>query len=74
MSQNITATFENGVLKPHENLDLPAGTQVELVVTPCAQTLVQEADPLIELDRLCENEPIQPGGTRLTRDQLHERR
>jgi predicted DNA-binding antitoxin AbrB/MazE fold protein len=34
MSQIITATFENGVLKPEGKLDLAPGTKVQLTVTP----------------------------------------
>jgi predicted DNA-binding antitoxin AbrB/MazE fold protein len=71
MSQLITATFEGGVLKPHENLDLAAGTKVRLIVTPCDDNASDDA--LSELDRLCDDEPIDSGGSRLTRDQLHER-
>jgi predicted DNA-binding antitoxin AbrB/MazE fold protein len=34
MTQIITATFENGVLRPEGQLDLPPGTKVQLTVTP----------------------------------------
>ncbi len=73
MSQLITATFEDGVLKPRENLDLAAGTKVHLLVIPCSTGHSAEQDPLSELDRLCDDDPIDSGGARLTRDQLHER-
>jgi predicted DNA-binding antitoxin AbrB/MazE fold protein len=73
MSQLITATFEDGVLKPHENLDLAVGTKVRLIVTPYDATHTEDGDALAELDRLCDDEPIHSGGKRLTRDQLHER-
>lgn len=33
MTQIITATFENGVLKPEGELDLAPGTKVQLTVT-----------------------------------------
>jgi predicted DNA-binding antitoxin AbrB/MazE fold protein len=71
MSQFVTATFEDGVLKPHANLDLAVGTEVRLIVTPCVAN--DGEDALDELDRLCDQEPIHAGGERLTRDQLHER-
>ena len=73
MNQFITATFEDGVLKPHENLHLPAGTKVQLVVTTCDNANGAQDDTLAELDRLCDDDPIDSGGNRLTRDQLHER-
>ena len=71
MSQVITATFMDGILRPDANLDLAAGTRVQLIVTPCAES--EEEDPLSELDRLCEEEPIDSGGLRLTREQLYDR-
>jgi predicted DNA-binding antitoxin AbrB/MazE fold protein len=73
MSQIITATFENGVLKPDQPLSLPPGTRVRVVVESLeAQAERQRAWE--ELERLCEEFPIDTGGERLTRDQLHERR
>jgi predicted DNA-binding antitoxin AbrB/MazE fold protein len=72
MSRFITATFEDGVLKPQENLDLAAGTKVRLIVTPCNSNHTNDEDALAELDRLCDEEPIHSGGARLTRDQFHE--
>jgi predicted DNA-binding antitoxin AbrB/MazE fold protein len=59
MGQLITATFEDGVLKPDGKLDLAAGAKVQLVVTS-----VDAAEP--------SNEPTS-SESRLTRDQLHER-
>ena len=73
MSRIITATFEDGVFKPQENLSLAAGTKVQLVVTPCSPGNSGGDDPLAELDLLCIEHPIDSGGARLTRDQLHER-
>lgn len=74
MSQIIAATFEDGVLKPHEDLRLAPGTTVRVIVDRLEdiQTPAQEA--CAELDILCEELPIDSGGIRLTRDQLHERR
>jgi predicted DNA-binding antitoxin AbrB/MazE fold protein len=71
MSQIITATFADGVLKPHGTLDLKSGTQVRLLIIEKGDV---DGDALNELDRLCEEEPIDSGGARMTREQLHERR
>ncbi|MFO0968987.1 MAG: antitoxin family protein [Gemmataceae bacterium] len=73
MSQIITATFENGVFKPDDPPALAAGTKVRLVVDVRTDEALMD-DPSTELDKLCEEVPIQTGGVRLTRDQLHERR
>jgi predicted DNA-binding antitoxin AbrB/MazE fold protein len=72
MTEIITATFENGVLRPDTSLNLPSGAKVQLTVTACKQA-DEVVDDLDELDRLCEQNPIDSGGVRLTRDQLHER-
>ena len=71
MSQVITATVENGVLRPDHPLELPAGTRVRFVL----ETLEPEqpGDVRDELDKLCDEYPIF-SGERLTREQLHERR
>jgi predicted DNA-binding antitoxin AbrB/MazE fold protein len=74
MSQFTTAVFEDGVLKPDGDLDLAPGTKVQIVVTPVTEADTDPADPLDELDRLCAEHPVDSGGLRLTRDQLHERR
>jgi predicted DNA-binding antitoxin AbrB/MazE fold protein len=42
MTITIEATFENGVLKPKEPLDLVDGTQVRLAITP----VDEDFDPL----------------------------
>jgi predicted DNA-binding antitoxin AbrB/MazE fold protein len=73
MSQVITATFNNGVLKPEQDLGLAPGTRVRLKVDVCADESApcQEADD--ELDKLCDEFPIVTDEPRLTRDRLHER-
>lgn len=73
MSHTITATFDDGVFRPDHPFGLPSGTRVRLVVDVCEDE-EQAQDPSAELDRLCDEFPIDTGGVRLTRDQLHERR
>ena len=75
MSQVVTATYENGVLKPAEPLALPANAKVrltvELVIEEPKLTPAERLAALEELWRtssICSTEPY------LTRDQLHERR
>ena len=74
MSQVITATFVDGVLKPEEELALATGTRVRLILDVWTEILAQGPIVCAELDRLCDEIPIDSGGRRLTRDQLHERR
>ncbi len=74
MGQVITATFENGMLKPDEQLDLPPKTRVRLIVMPLDSSAEAIQDAWDELDQLCAEFPIDSGGQLLTRDQLHERR
>jgi predicted DNA-binding antitoxin AbrB/MazE fold protein len=74
MSQLITATFEDGVLKPDEELALPPGARVRLLVesldaSPDAKDLAWQ-----ELEQLWDEASVDSGGIRFTRDQLHERR
>ncbi len=71
MSQVLSATFEDGVLKPEGKLNLPPGTKVRLTLDVWTATPAQE--DCDELDRLCNEIPID-SGERLSRDQLHERR
>jgi predicted DNA-binding antitoxin AbrB/MazE fold protein len=74
MSQVITATYTDGILKPDVPLNLSPGMRVRLIVEPLASSpeLVQGAWE--ELEQLCNESPVDSGGLRLTRDQLQERR
>ncbi len=74
MSQVTTATFVDGVLKPEGELTLASGTKVRLMLETWADVRAQGQGACTELDRLCDEFPIDSHGRRLTRDQLHERR
>ena len=69
MSQIITATFQDGVLKPEGKLDLAAGARVRLTVEPLSADEAWD-----ELEKLMDKMSVDLGGVRMTRDQLHERR
>lgn len=73
MSRIVTATFENGVLRPHEELGLAPGTTVRLTVDRMDDVQPRAQRACDELVNLCAELPIQSDGFRLTRDQLHER-
>ncbi len=72
MNQIVTATFENGLLKPHEPLNLSPGSKVRLIVEPLGEAEAAERD-WQELEKLWEETSVDSGGQRMTRDELHER-
>jgi predicted DNA-binding antitoxin AbrB/MazE fold protein len=74
MSQVIFATVEDGVLKPDGKIGLSSGTKVRLTVELCDEATARVEQAWDEFDRLCDEFPVDSGGTSLTRDQLHERR
>jgi predicted DNA-binding antitoxin AbrB/MazE fold protein len=73
MSQMVHATFEDGVLKPHDDLVLDSGTTVRIVILSPQETAKGSKEAFVEMERFRIEHPIHSGGTRLTRDQLHER-
>jgi predicted DNA-binding antitoxin AbrB/MazE fold protein len=76
MGQIVDATFENGVFKPDDRLDLPAHTRVRLIVEPLpADTEAARRQQAWEaVERLWQQSIIDSQGERLSRAQLHERR
>jgi predicted DNA-binding antitoxin AbrB/MazE fold protein len=74
MSQMITATYRDGMLKPDVPLNLSPGMRVRLVVEPLEHLPEAVQEAWEELEQLCAEFPVDSGGIRMTRDQLHERR
>ena len=74
MSQVILATVENGVLKPDREIGLSSGTKVRLTLELCDDALAEAKQACDELDHLCDESPVDSRGTKLARDQLHQRR
>jgi predicted DNA-binding antitoxin AbrB/MazE fold protein len=74
MTQIVTATFDKGVLRPDVPLQLTPGDRVCLTIERLDVVLQDQAAAWDEFEKLCEEVPIDSGGERLTRDQLHERR
>lgn len=71
MSPIIKATFLDGVLKPEEALSLPSGTKVRLNMELWPEP-THSSETLVQLDRMCDESPIDSRGGHLTREQLHE--
>lgn len=76
MTQTVTATFENGVLKPTQPLNLPEHSQVRatLELLDAGEQLKRNQETLAALESLWQNSHICSTEPHLTRDQLHERR
>jgi predicted DNA-binding antitoxin AbrB/MazE fold protein len=75
MVQIITATFEDGVLKPHEPLQLPPHARVRLVIEPLQDDGERQRQAAwTAIEQLWAQSTIDSHGERLARDQLHERR
>lgn len=73
MSQTILATFEDGVFRPEQRLDLPPHTRVRLIVDLVAEETALAHEAWNELEELWQEASVDSGGQRLARDQLHER-
>lgn len=70
MTQTITATFEDGVLKPTQPLNLPEHATVRVTIDDLDWE-AKKAERLAALEKLLAM--ARPLGEHLTRDQLHER-
>jgi hypothetical protein len=75
MTTHVSATWTGGVLKPDSALPLPDQTRVRLTVEPVDEWSPEKAREAWERFRaLATEHPINSGGVRYTRDELHERR
>lgn len=74
MTQTISATFEDGVFKPDESLELANGAKVQLIIAPATAASGDRRRAWEALEQYRFAHPIDSQGHRLTRDQLHERR
>ena len=76
MIQVITATFEDGILKPNEPLALPQHSRVRLAVELLENDgeQAQRQKAWETLEQLWRQSTIDSQGERLSREQLHERR
>ncbi len=74
MEQIVTATFEDGVLKPDVPIALPPRTRVRLTLQPLPSPGPTDELSWDNLEKLWDEVTIDSAGVRPTRDQLHERR
>ena len=77
MAIQVTATVVDGALKVDHPVNLPDNSIVRLTVEPVSIPSVSPEEREAAWDRflkLIEERPINSGGHRFTRDELHERR
>jgi predicted DNA-binding antitoxin AbrB/MazE fold protein len=76
MTQFVLATYEDGVLKPHEPLHLLPHSEVRIAVVPIDDgvTEAQRKQAWDNIERIWRESTFNSGGDRMTRDELHERR
>ena len=73
MNQVITATIEDGVLKPDQEIAFATGAKLRVTIEPCDEEIGHVNRACDELDALYEEFPVESREPRLNRDQLHER-
>ena len=75
MTTQMTATVVGGMLKPDQPLSLADQTRVRLTIEPVEAWSRDKALAALEsIQARIEKHPIDGGGVRYTRDELHERR
>jgi predicted DNA-binding antitoxin AbrB/MazE fold protein len=67
------ATFEDGLLKPDQALDLPPHARVRLTIEQIQPDRTSRIAASEAFERLCRENSMSFGEPRLTRDQLHDR-
>ncbi len=70
----FSATYEGGVLRPGERLNLPEGARVTLSVRETAPTAESKKRGLETIKRIRREGLIKLQGQRWTRDDLYDRR
>ena len=75
MTTQMTATVVGGMLKPDQALPFPDQSRVRLTIEPIEDWSPEKARAAWEsLQARLKEHPIDSGGVRYTRDELHERR
>jgi predicted DNA-binding antitoxin AbrB/MazE fold protein len=75
MTTHVEAILTNGVLKPDHPLPQPDQTRVRLTIEPIEPWSAEGAKRALDaIQARLKERPIDSGGVRYTRDELHERR
>jgi hypothetical protein len=73
MKTETTGTIMAGVLRLDERIDLPDNSRVRVAVEPLEEWRTKFQSGLKAWMQLRQQHPINSGGRRYTRDELHER-
>jgi hypothetical protein len=73
MKTETMGTVVAGILKLDERIDLPDQSRVRVALEPLEERWTGLRGGVKAWRQLRENEPINSGGRRYTRDELHER-
>ena len=73
MSITADAVYENGTLKFCQALPLAEQERVRVTIESKGDGSNKLQSGLIALRQLCDTEPIHTGGSRFTREELHQR-
>jgi len=73
MKTETTGTVVAGVLELDERIDLPDHSRVRVALEPMEKTRTRLQAGLKAWLQLRQDKPINSGGRRYTRDELHER-
>ena len=74
MRTETTGMIIAGVLQLDERIDLPDNSRVRVAVVPMEGWRTRFQTGLKAWKQLCRDRPVNSGGRRYTRDELHERR
>ncbi len=74
MTTTVTATFENGVLRPDEALQLEERARVKLTIEPLNGWTEEKAQAAWEeFKKRIAEKPLHLGGEKFSRDELYDR-
>jgi hypothetical protein len=73
MKTETTGTIFAGVLQLDGRIDLPDKSRVRVAVEPLEEWRTRFQTGLKAWKQLCQDRPVNSGGRRYTRDELHER-
>ena len=73
MKTETTGTVVAGVLQLDQRLDLPDNSRVRVAVEPLEEWRARFQTGLSAWKEFCRRAPVNSGGRRYTRDELHER-
>ncbi len=75
MTTHVTATFENGMLKPDQALPLTEQARVKLTIEPLTDQWTPEKGRAAweALDKRLQEAPLHFGGERYSREELYDR-